>query len=176
SREYDIPEAISDLRPLVQLQFQSWQGPYEIDDLKVEPLGDKLPPPPEPKPKVTVTVKERPLETGFSPVERIFPLKWENRNGLFYRNGRPYFFCGTGQYGGGGMEGAAGLWLSRLQGLRFIGTYDETPSPTTTSPSSIPKRSSRRTGRESFPWRRRDGEHCMVVVVNCQKGVSGGVV
>lgn len=127
SREYDIPEAISDLRPLVQLQFQSWQGPYEIDDLKVEPLGDKLPPPPEPKPKVTVTVKERPLETGFSPVERIFPLKWENRNGLFYRNGRPYFFCGTGQYGGGGMEGAAGLWLSRLQGLRFIGTYDETP-------------------------------------------------
>ena len=129
SREYAVPRLVQKEDPLIQLQFQAYPrgdggvGFFEVDDLVIEPLDPVVEP-------VSATVSlragTRPLETGFGPLEKVFPWKWEIRDGLFLRNGRPFFFCGWGDTTGAGMAGAAGTWLAHLQGIRFIGTYDQT--------------------------------------------------
>lgn len=125
-RIIEIPKLVREQNPGLVLQFQAYPrkdgtaGFFEIDDIAVEPLEELHE---QVKPKVALSVKESPLAGGYRPVEKIYPWKWEIKNGLFYRNGRPYFFCGWGDATGGGMEGAAGIWLARLQGMRFLGTY-----------------------------------------------------
>lgn len=127
SREYDVPALVRKGRdPGLSLQFQSYPGPdgggaFEVDDVCVEPLGAHEAVVPD---KVSLTPVSKPLTGGREKVEKIFDWKWEIRNGLFYRDGRPYFFCGWGDGPGGGQEGAEGIWLARMQGIRFLGTYE----------------------------------------------------
>jgi hypothetical protein len=125
-RIVEIPRLVQAEKPGLTLQFQAYPekdgtaGFFEIDDIVIEPLAAVQI---QEKPRVSLSVKKSPLVDGYRPVEKIFPWKWEIKNGLFYRNGRPYFFCGWGDATGGGMEGAVGVWLARLQGMRFLGTY-----------------------------------------------------
>ena len=128
-RIVDIPRLVQAKNPGLMMQFQAYPkkdggaGFFDVDDITVEPLDAVVEETPA---RVSLTVRETPLEKGYAPVEKIFPWKWEIKNGLLYRNGRPYFFCGWGDATGGGMEGAAGVWLARLQGMRFLGTYMQT--------------------------------------------------
>lgn len=123
----DVPKVVQQADAALQLQLQVYPRPagvgfFEVDDVVMEPLDAPSVASP---PKVSLAVRPTPLETGYRPVEKAFDWTWEIRNGLFYRNGRPAFFCGWGARPGGGMGGAAGLWLARLQGIRFIGTFLE---------------------------------------------------
>ena len=123
-----VPKIVLDKSPGFMIQFQTYSqkdggtGFFEVDDMKIEPLEVEAE---KEVPRVSLKVRMEPIKNIYSPVEKEFPFKWEIKNGLFYRNGRPYFFCGWGDSTGGGMEGAVGLWLARLQGIRFIGTYLE---------------------------------------------------
>lgn len=121
----EVPRIARDDDVAIQLQFQTYPKPegagfFEVSDVVVEALDAPVVETPN---TVSLSVRPTPLEEGYRPVEKVFDWKWEIKNGLFYRNGRPYFFCGWGERPGGGMDGAAGLWLARLQGIRFIGTY-----------------------------------------------------
>ena len=127
AREFVVPKVVRESESAVVLQFQTHAlkngatGFFELDDIAIEPLADEAAV--DEGPRVALVSRTAPLAKGYSPVEKVFPWKWEIKNGLLYRNGRPFFFCGWGNETGGGMEGAAGLWLARLQGVRFIGTY-----------------------------------------------------
>ena len=127
-RIVDIPRLVQAKNPGLMMQFQAYPkkdgtaGFFEIDDVVIEPLEAEVK---TQGPEVSLVAGEKPLDEGYAPVKKLFPWKWEIKNGLFYRNGRPYFFCGWGDSTGGGMEGAAGVWLARLQGMRFLGTYFE---------------------------------------------------
>lgn len=128
-RIVDVPKLVQMKAPAVMLQFQAYPktdgtpGFFEVDDVVVEPLEAPVQ---AAGGQVALSARRMPLEPGYLPVEKVFPWRWEIRDGLFYRDGRPSFFCGWGDATGGGMEGAAGLWLARLQGIRFIGTYEQT--------------------------------------------------
>ena len=128
-RVVEVPKLIQAANLGVMLQFQAYPkqdgsaGFLEIDDIVIEPLAAEKK---EYAPQVSLVSRPTPLAEGYRPVEKVLPWKWEVKNGLFYRNGRPYFFCGWGDATGGGMEGAAGIWLARLQGMRFVGTYEQT--------------------------------------------------
>ncbi len=120
-----VPQMAKEEDVAIQLQFQTYPKPdgtgfLEVSDVEVEPLDAPVAAIPS---AVSLSLRPTPLEEGYRTVEKAFDWKWEIKNGLFYRNGRPYFFCGWGESPGGGMGGAAGLWLARLQGIRFIGTY-----------------------------------------------------
>lgn len=125
--ETDVPSVVQRVPDAgLVIQFQTYPkadstGYFEIDDIDVEYLVKLTP---SDREKVSLSVKNSTQETGREAVEKVFDLDWKIDSGLFYRNGRPYFFCGWGNDTGGGQEGAQGLWLARLQGIRFIGTFE----------------------------------------------------
>ena len=125
----EVPKMVLEKNPAVMLQFQAYPrkngetGYFEVDDISIEPLESEAV---AEKQAVSLVSRATELATGYEKVDKIFPWEWEVKNGLFYRNGRPYFFAGWGDAIGAGMEGAAGVWLARLQGIRFIGTFEQT--------------------------------------------------
>ena len=113
----------------VRLQFQAYPradspGFFEVADISLEPLeAEKAPE----VPPVSLTAGRAPLETGYGPITgRVEDFSLERRNGLIYRDGRPFFWVGFGSDTGAGMSSPTALWLARLQGVRFISTFDET--------------------------------------------------
>ncbi len=115
----------------VRLQFQAYPGAdssgfFEVADISVEPLDAEerreMPP-------VSLVAGRAPLEKGYGPITgHVEKFSLERRNSLIYRDGRPFFWVGFGSDTGAGMSSPTALWLARLQGVRFISTFDETSS------------------------------------------------
>jgi len=126
-RVFTVPKALrSDGALAVVLQSQAYPrqdgvGFFELDDVCVEPLAAEKPPPVAPP--VTVTVRRDPVVPEYDPLVYQEPFDWEIRDGLFYRNGKPFFFAGYGSETGAGMDSPTGLWLAKLQGIRFVSLY-----------------------------------------------------
>ena len=127
----EIPERIAASDLTLRIQFQAWARQdgcayLEVDDVVLETLDAPPPTDEAKKPEVRVRVERAPMEDGYSPVVPVVRHDFKIKDGLFFRNGKPFFYVGWGGDTGGGQSTPVGLWLAYLQGIRFIGTYDQT--------------------------------------------------
>lgn len=127
----DVPEGAMKHDPFLRLQFQVWAkmdvcSYLEIADVCIEPVAMSEQPSVVSAPQsVTVSVIRSPMEEGYGPVAPLMRHEFKIKDGLFYRNGKPFFYVGWGCDTGGGQATPTGLWLAYLQGIRFIGTYHQ---------------------------------------------------
>lgn len=126
AHEFAVPRSLANDRDLaVVIQAQAYAhedcaGFFELDDVRIEPLDA---PPPKPYEPAKLTVLRGKVEKEYDPIVYQEPFTWEIRNGLFYRDGKPFFFAGFGSETGAGMDSPTGLWLAKMQGIRFVSLY-----------------------------------------------------
>lgn len=127
AREFTVPKALrNDASLAVVLQAQAYPvqggvGFFELDDVRIEPMD--APPPQKAPVPAKLTIRRGPIEREYDPIVYQEPFEWQIRDGLFYRNGKPFFFAGFGSETGAGMDSPTGLWLAKLQGVRFVSLY-----------------------------------------------------
>lgn len=113
SREIELPAAYLRGEPGFRLQFQCWRDDLLLDEVSVIILGPAPPESPEKKKSAEVTVLPPPDGDGGAPPMPEPPYRYGSRDGYLTRDGRPFFYAGSGTVGGGQWNMQT-LWMLRL--------------------------------------------------------------
>ena len=121
--QLNIPSICAGKKVYLRLRFLHW-GSAKPSELALDDVSLKLPPsgPQADAPEIEI-LQPQPLSAAeqkeFGPIAKNFSRK-EIRDGLIYRNGKPYFWIGEGEGIGGGRIDIVRLWLARVLQNRFI--------------------------------------------------------
>lgn len=123
--ELDIPDAYLADEGAVRLNIQLGGGETKhellIDEVSVSPLDQPKPKPPAAGLIVTIAEPELLTEKEAGQYSRVpKSVDFEIREGLLYRNGKPYYWVGDGCSLGSAQSTPVGLWLATLQGSSFV--------------------------------------------------------
>ncbi len=124
SRTIVIPPSFTSEETTLNFNFKAWGGntPVEIliDDIRVTAVEPPVKVERPSKPVVIAKPNLEPID-GYGMIEK--GIDFEAKDGLLYREGKPYFWVGSGCEIGGGQSSPLGLWLAKLQNLSFIGLH-----------------------------------------------------
>lgn len=116
-----VPSRLVDAANAVSLKVDVWgaNAPKTLDvyDLRVETVAEEVPPT---VPPVNVSLELAPKIEGLGAVPYLDHPQTKVADGLFLRNGKPFFWVGNGCDLGAEQATPVGLWLAKLLGYRAI--------------------------------------------------------
>ncbi len=123
--ELDIPDSYRANETAILLSVQMWgaqePGDLFLDEVSVVAIPAKPEETLDPKVVFDIAKPHKLSEQELAQYGKIkSEFSYEIKDGLLYRNGRPYFWAGDGCTLGSAQATPAGLWLARLQGIRFV--------------------------------------------------------